>query len=114
MQYFDEHRTMVDSYKLLTGKETYEEMLEKNVQPAFIFNPTKPVVSMDDDVFDVLIEYFEDLEDYEKCGELKEHKMLNSYYSLTSPLVTYKKGMPAFRSRGNRLGKNTSNPLSDL
>ena len=37
---------------------------------------------MDDDVFDVLIEYFEDLEDYEKCGELKEHKMLNSYYSL--------------------------------
>lgn len=115
MKYFDEHTCMINSYKLLTGKASYEELLEDDSNPpAFIFNPTKPVVSMEDDVYDVLMEYFVDLEDYEKCAELKEHKILNSYYSLSSPLVTYKKGMPAFRSRGNRLGKNTSSPSSDL
>ena len=110
MKYFDEHTCMMNSYKLLTGKASYEDLLEDDSNPpAFIFNPTKPVVSMEDDVYDVLMEYFVDLEDYEKCAELKEHKILNSYYSLSSPLVTYKNGMPAFRSRGNRLGKNTSN-----
>ena len=115
MKYFYEHTCMINSYKLLTGKASYEELLEDDSNPpAFIFNPTKPVVSMEDDVYDVLMEYFVDLEDYEKCAELKEHKILNSYYSLSSPLVTYKKGMPAFRSRGNRLGKNTSSPSSDL
>ena len=111
MKYFDEHTCMMNSYKLLTGKASYEDLLEDDSNPpAFIFNPTKPVVSMEDDVYDVLMEYFVELEDYEKCAELKEHKLLNSYYSLSSPLVAYKNGMPAFRSRGNRLGKNTSNP----
>ena len=101
---------MIDSYKLLTGKASYEEMLDdENNPPAFIFNPTKPVVSMKDDVFDVLIEYFAEEEDYEKCSELRDSKLINSYYNLSSPLVTYKSGMPAFRSHGNRLGKNTSN-----
>ena len=115
MKYFDEHTCMMNSYKLLTGKASYEDLLEDDsTPPAFIFNPTKPVVSMKDDVYDVLMEYFVELEDYEKCAELKEHKLLNSYYNLSSPLVTYKSGMPAFRSRGNRLGKNTSNPSSDL
>ena len=42
-------------------------------------------------------EYFIELEDYEKCGELKEHKDINSYYSLSKPFVTYKDGMPKFR-----------------
>ena len=51
MKYFDEHKCMIDSYKLLTGKASYEEMLDdENNPPAFIFNPTKPVVSMKDDV----------------------------------------------------------------
>ena len=110
MKYFDEHKCMIDSYKLLTGKASYEEMLDdENNPPAFIFNPTKPVVSMKDDVFDVLIEYFAEEEDYEKCSELRDSKLINSYYSLSAPLVTYKSGMPAFHSHGNRLGKNTSN-----
>lgn len=110
MKIFDEHICMLNSYKLLTGKATYEDLLEDDANPpAFIFNPTRPVVSMEDDVYDLLIEYFEEEEDYEKCAELKEHKIINSYYSLSAPLVTYKSGMPAFRSHGNRLGRNTSN-----
>ncbi len=104
MNYFDEHTCMINSYKLLTGKASYDELLDDDANPpAFIFNPTKPVVSMEDDVYDVLIEYFEYDEDYEKCAELKEHKVLNSYYSLSAPLVSYKKGMKPFLSDGNEL-----------
>lgn len=99
MKYFDEHKCMMNSYKLLTGKASYEQLIEDEANPpAFIFNPTKPVVTMDDDVFDVLIEYFIELEDYEKCGELKEHKTINSYLNVPTPFVEYKKGMPKFRS----------------
>ena len=104
MNYFDEHTCMINSYKLLTGKASYDELLDDDTNPpAFIFNPTKPVVSMEDDVYDVLIEYFEYDEDYEKCAELKEHKVLNSYYSLSAPFVSYKKGMKPFLSDGNEL-----------
>jgi len=110
MQYFDEHKCMMNSYKLLTGKESYDEMLEKEKQPAFIFNPTKPVVTMEDDVFDVLMDYFASIEEYEICVELRDHKELNSFYSLSAPLVTCKNGMLPFRSDGYRLGKNTSTP----
>ena len=110
MKYFDEHTCMMNSYKLLTGKESYEEMLEVNPQPAFIFNPTKPVVTMEDDVYDVLIEYFAEREEYEICGELRDQKVLNSFYSLSAPLVTYKSGMKPFRSDGYQLGKSTSTP----
>ena len=108
MKYFDEHKCMMNSYKLLTGKITYDKMLEKEKQPAFIFNPTKPVVTMEDDVYDVLIDYFVNLEEYEICGELRDHKQINSFYSLSSPLVAYKNGMKPFRSDGYQLGKSTS------
>lgn len=108
MKTFNEHACMINSYKLLTGKASYDELLDDEANPpAFIFNPTKPVVSMEDDVYDVLIEYFVYSEDYEKCSELREHKLLNSYYDLSAPLVTYEKGMKPFRSEGNSLDSNT-------
>ena len=107
---FDADKCFLYSYLVLTYQFSYRELLEGDENAAFIFDPTKPYVPMEDDVYDVLMEYFVELEDYEKCAELKEHKILNSYYSLSSPLVTYKSGMPAFRSHGNQLGKNTSNP----
>jgi hypothetical protein len=99
MKYFDEHSCMINSYKLLTGKASYEELLDnESSTPAFIFNPSKPVITMEDDVYDVLIEYFVEEEDYEKCSELLEHKTINSYLTIPSPFVEYKKGTPKFRS----------------
>lgn len=109
MRYFDEHLCMMNSYRLLTGKETYEEIIDQDDSPAFIFDPTKPVISMKDDVFDVLIDYFVDLEEYEKCSELKQTKTINSYYNLPSPLAVYKKEKLASHSDENPSGKNTSN-----
>ena len=99
MKKFDEYKCMVNSYKLLTGKVSYEELLEdESTMPSFIFNPSKPVITMRDDVYDVLIEYFVEEEDYEKCSELLEHKTINSYYCIPSPLVKITKGTPKFRS----------------
>ena len=55
---FNEHKCMMQSYELLTGKKTYEELLDRDIDVMVVFNPTKPVVSMKDDVYDVLMEYF--------------------------------------------------------
>ena len=80
MKVFDEHKCMLDSYYVLTNKVGYESLLEKGENVALIFNPTKPVVYMDQDVYDVLIEYFESVEDYEKCQDLLNCKKLNKTF----------------------------------
>jgi hypothetical protein len=80
MKVFNEHKCMLDSYYVLTNKVGYESLLEKGENVALIFNPTKPVVSMDQDVYDVLIEYFESVEDYEKCQDLLNCKKLNKTF----------------------------------
>ena len=67
---FNEHQCMIDSYKLLTGKETYTQMLEHRENVYLVFNPSVPVIPMEDDVYDSVRKYFEDIEDYEKCAGL--------------------------------------------
>jgi hypothetical protein len=67
---FDEHKCMIDSYKLLTGKETYSQMLEHRETVYVMFNPSIPLIPMDDDVYDHVRQYFEDIQDYEKCAEI--------------------------------------------
>ena len=67
---FDEHKCMIDSYKLLTGKETYSQMLEHRETVYVMFNPSIPLIPMDDDVYDYVMKYFEDIQDYEKCAEI--------------------------------------------
>ena len=89
MSNFNEHKCMTQSYELLTGKKTYEELLDRDIDVMVVFNPTKPVVSMKDDVYDVLMEYFVGQEDYEKAAELRDQKLLNSYYSFPAPPVAY-------------------------
>ena len=80
MRVFDEHTCMLHSYYVLTNKIGYESLLEKGENVALIFNPTKPVIAMDNDVYDVLIEYFESTEEYEKCQDLLNCKSLNQHF----------------------------------
>ena len=67
---FNEHQCMIDSYKLLTGKETYTQMLEHRENVYLVFNPSVPVIPMENDVYDNVRQYFEDIQDYEKCAEI--------------------------------------------
>lgn len=73
---FDEYSCMYNSYLVITGKQGYEDILEKDEGAGFIFNPTKPYYPMEDDVYDILIDYFEEIEKYEMCNEIKKAKEL--------------------------------------
>ena len=80
MKIFDEHKCMLTSYYVLTNKIGYEKLLEQGENVALIFNPTKPIIPMEDDVYDILIEYFEGMEEYEKCQDLLNCKLLNQHF----------------------------------
>ena len=74
MDDFDEYTCMYNSYLILTGRETYESILNREEGAGFIFNPTKAVVPLEDDAYDILMGFFAEHEDYEKCSELKISK----------------------------------------
>tara|TARA_R110002072_G_scaffold49985_2_gene135333 strand:- start:614 stop:853 length:240 start_codon:yes stop_codon:yes gene_type:complete len=67
---FNEHKCMVDSYKILTGKEDYKDMLDRDERVYLLFNPSRPLVPMENDVYDNVRQYFENIQDYEKCAEI--------------------------------------------
>ena len=65
------------SYQILTGRKTFEEILEEDVEDlVLMFNPHKKIRVMPDDIYDVLIDYYITLEEYEKCEEILEVKQL--------------------------------------
>lgn len=59
---------MLNSYDIVTGIATQEELLETDLG-YFIFNPSEGFKSSD---LDLMIAYFEDNEEYEKCQKIKE------------------------------------------
>ena len=71
-------RAFENSYKVITKKVTFEELMElKGVfgqKAVLIYDPGE---GYDDMVLEDMIDYFEDEEDYEKCAELK--KILDKY-----------------------------------
>ena len=75
---FDSDKCFYYSYLILTGQMSYKDILEMDEDAAFIFNPTKPYVPMEDDVYDILLDHYSEEEDYEKCIELKKAKQLAS------------------------------------
>jgi len=72
-----ERKLMECSYWLITGRKSFEEILETEDELAVIFNPYKPIKVMEGDAYDCLIEYYISTEEYEKCEELKQMKELN-------------------------------------
>ena len=61
---------MINSYKIMTFKSTVEKILNENNTAMFYGNPLDYTTEDIDEV----IEYFENTEEYEKCGELLEEK----------------------------------------
>mgnify|MGYP003112482918 CR=1 FL=1 len=65
---------MIDSYQIITGQKSFEELLEIKDDVAVLFHPYKPIKVMEGDAYDVLIDYFISTEEYEKCQELVNAK----------------------------------------
>ena len=51
-----------------------KSILNREEGAGFIFNPTEVMVPLQDDAYDILIDYFAEEEEYEKCSELKQSK----------------------------------------
>jgi pentatricopeptide repeat protein len=60
---------IINSYKVLTGKRTVQEVVDKIKYPIFLFDPSNDYTDND---INIMIDYFAKREDYEKCIELKE------------------------------------------
>tara|TARA_R110000787_G_scaffold141685_1_gene255243 strand:- start:350 stop:586 length:237 start_codon:yes stop_codon:yes gene_type:complete len=74
MKNFNEDLCMRHSYNLLLGKKTLDQLIEDTAELYLMFSPERTHVPMVDDVYDVLIEYFTETEEYEKCAELIKAK----------------------------------------
>jgi len=63
-------KCMNNSYRVMTLKSTVDEILSKNKKAMFYGDP----FDYTNEDIDEVIEYFENTEEYEKCGELLEER----------------------------------------
>ena len=65
------NKGIINSYKLIVGERTMEEILEKTKLPIFFINPEE---EYDNEDLDTMIDYFITTEEYEKCTVLSKLK----------------------------------------
>ena len=65
------NNSIINSYKLIVGEKTIDEIVEKSKLPIFFINPEE---DYDNEDLDTMIEYFISTEEYEKCSELTKLK----------------------------------------
>ena len=61
--------SIINSYYVLTGKATIEDIVERQEFPMFFINPGD---ELDEDSLNDMLDYFISTEEYEKCQELVE------------------------------------------
>jgi len=64
---------MKNSYDVITGDKTVEELVENSDSPYFLWNVISGDIAIID-VLDCMIDYFEGIEEYEKCAKLLKLK----------------------------------------
>jgi|TARA_R110000824_G_scaffold132871_2_gene295418 hypothetical protein len=62
---------IINSYKLIVGEKTMDEIVKKSKLPIFFINPEE---NYDNDDLDTMIDYFVTTEEYEKCAILTKLK----------------------------------------
>lgn len=62
---------IINSYKLMVGEKTIDEIIEKSTLPIFFIHPDE---NYDNEDLDTMIEYFISTEEYEKCAVLTKLK----------------------------------------
>jgi len=73
---------IINSYNVLTHKKHIEEIIDdKSTIPVFLFDPSEGYPEYNEDVYLLMIDHFEEYEEYEKCQELlytmEAHKKRN-------------------------------------
>ena len=68
MEEFNEAICMEQSYSLLTGKETYEDLVSNGEDLYLLFDPEKSIKEIDVSVYDALLD--------EKCNDVLAAKQL--------------------------------------
>ena len=61
--------SIINSYYVLTGKATVEDIVKRQEFPMFFVNPED---ELDEDTLEDMLDYFISTEEYEKCQELVE------------------------------------------
>ena len=61
--------SIINSYYVLTGKATIEDIVERQEFPMFFINPED---ELGKDTLNDMLDYFISTEEYEKCQELVE------------------------------------------
>lgn len=61
--------SIINSYYVLTGKATIDDIIERQEFPMFFINPED---KLDKGSLDDMLDYFISTEEYEKCQELIE------------------------------------------
>ena len=59
--------SILNSYYVLTGKATIEDIVKRHEFPMFFINPGE---ELDEDTLNDMLDYFISTEEYEKCQEL--------------------------------------------
>ena len=86
MKHFDEHTFMLQSYYVIANQVGYEQLLNRDMKVTLIFDPTQEIIEDYEEVFDELLKYFEDLEEYEKCANLLNSKeLMNRLEKMSEP-----------------------------
>jgi|TARA_B110000977_G_scaffold127224_1_gene162580 hypothetical protein len=62
---------IINSYELIMGEKTIDEIVERSKMPIFFIPPDE---DYDNDDLDTMIEYFVSTEEYEKCSVLTRLK----------------------------------------
>jgi hypothetical protein len=63
--------SILNSYYVLTGKATVENIIKRQEFPMFFINPGE---ELDEDSLNDMLDYFISTEEYEKCSELVKLK----------------------------------------
>ena len=68
---------VANSYDLITGKKSIEEILDSASMPYFLWNVSEEDLDLDDldEFIDFMIEYYEESECYERCAVLLNIKL---------------------------------------
>ncbi|HAI41051.1 MAG TPA: hypothetical protein DCM40_24550 [Maribacter sp.] len=76
MNKFNEDICIEQTYEVLLGNETIHTLMDSNEGVNLLYDPTIPLKDIDPTVFDILLDYYIDLEEYEKCQKITDFRKI--------------------------------------